>query len=142
MRQGMVAAFAAGMLFVAGAAEAADELFTTQMNGAAETPPNPSKGAGEVAATLDTATKTLTWKIQFSGLSGPATMAHFHGPAEPGVAGPVAVPIMGAMSSPLMGSAMLTDAQIADLEAGRWYVNVHTAQYPKGEIRGQLAKAH
>jgi hypothetical protein len=137
----MFAALAAGLLFAAGSAGAASELFTTRMNGAAETPPNPSQGTGQVAATLDTASKTLSWKVEFSGLSGPATMAHFHGPAAPGVAAPVAVPIMGDMTSPMVGSATLTDAQIADLEGGRWYVNVHTAQYPKGEIRGQLERA-
>ena len=40
--------------------------------------------------------------------------------------------------SPLQGSATLTDAQAADLMAGRWYVNIHTAANPNGEIRGQL----
>ena len=87
----------------------------------------------------DTASKKLTWKGNYSGLSGPATMAHFHGPAEPGKNAGVAVPITPS-TSPFENSANLTDAQAADLLAGRWYVNVHTAAHPGGEIRGQLVK--
>jgi hypothetical protein len=72
-------------------------------------------------------------------LSGAATAAHFHGPADPGKNAGVAVPITP-NTSPLEGSTTLTDAQAADLQAGRWYVNVHTAANPGGEIRGQLTK--
>src|SRR5262249_15281003 len=53
--------------------------------------PNDSKGTGTVTATYDTASKKLTWKGNYPGLSGPATMAHFHGPAEPGKNAGVAV---------------------------------------------------
>jgi hypothetical protein len=67
-------------------------------------------------------------------------MAHFHGPAEPGKNAGVAVPIPGT-ASPMNGSATLTDAQAADLMAGKWYVNVHTAENKGGEIRGQVLKA-
>jgi hypothetical protein len=141
MRHALLAAVAVGAFLSASSAFAADELFKAALNGASETPPNTSHGVGMATATLDKATKTLTWKVVYSGLTGPATMAHFHGPAGPGVAAPVAVPLTGPMASPLMGSATLTDAQIGDLEAGNWYVNVHTAQYPKGEIRGQVSQA-
>ena len=83
--------------------------------------------------------KKLTWKGSYTGLTGPATAAHFHGPAETGKNAGVAVPIAPA-TSPLEGSATLTDAQAADLMAGKWYVNVHTAANKGGEIRGQLTK--
>ena len=142
MRHVLFAAVAVGAVLSAGSAFAADEMFKAALNGASETPPNSSHGVGMATATLNPATKTLTWKVVYSDLTGPATMAHFHGPAGPGVAAPVAVPLSGPMQSPLMGSATLTDAQIGDLEAGNWYVNVHTAQFPKGEIRGQVTRSH
>ena len=68
-------------------------------------------------------------------------MAHFHGPAAPGVAAGVAVPLAAPLASPINGMATLTDGQIGDLRAGLWYINIHTAQNPGGEIRGQLLKA-
>ncbi|HEX4827183.1 MAG TPA: CHRD domain-containing protein [Xanthobacteraceae bacterium] len=113
--------------------------FKAELKASEAVPPNDSKGTGTVTATYDTASKKLSWKGNYSGLSGPATMAHFHGPAEPGKNAGVAVPITPS-TSPFENSANLTDAQAADLLAGRWYVNVHTAAHPGGEIRGQLAK--
>lgn len=138
----MFAALALGAALTATAALAETQMFTATLTGAAETPPNASAGTGTAAASLNTETKSFTWKVEYAGLSGPATMAHFHGPAAPGHAAGVAVAITGPMVSPLVGSATLTDAQIADLEAGKWYVNVHTAQIPGGEIRGQVLRAH
>ncbi|MBV9537373.1 MAG: CHRD domain-containing protein, partial [Acidisphaera sp.] len=91
-------------------------------------------------ATLDTSTKTLTWDSTYSGLTGPATMAHFHGPAAPGANAGIVVPWQNPVSSPVHQSKTLTDAQISDLEAGKWYANVHTAANPAGEIRGQMMK--
>lgn len=109
------------------------------LTGASEVPPNHSSGTGTVTATFDTSTKELSWKGEYSGLSGPATAAHFHGPAEPGKNAGVAVAIKPS-TSPFAGSAKLTDAQAADVLAGRWYVNVHTKANPGGEVRGQLTK--
>jgi CHRD domain len=108
------------------------------MNAANEVPPNSSKGSGTLAATYDTASKKLSWKGSYSDLSGPATAAHFHA-GEAGKNGGVAVPITPATSS-FEGSATLTDAQAADLLAGKWYVNVHTEANKGGEIRGQVTK--
>ena len=136
--RGYILAFAAVAALAAGAARAEVKHFTAKLDGAAETPATDSKGAGTAAVSLDTATKKLEWTVTYSGLSGPATMAHFHGPAPVGKAAGVAVPLMGDVSSPAKGSATLTDAQIHDLEAGMWYVNVHTAAHPGGEIRGQV----
>jgi hypothetical protein len=110
------------------------------LDGASEVPPNTSAGKGTADIDYDAATKKLTWKLTYSGLSGPATAAHFHGPSEAGKNAGVAVAIPGATSSPAEGSATLTDAQAADLVAGKYYVNVHTAANPGGEIRGQVTK--
>jgi hypothetical protein len=103
-----------------------------------EVPPNDSKGKGSVTATYDTASKKLSWKGSYSDLTGPATAAHFHA-GEAGKNGGVAIPIAPA-TSPLEGSATLTDQQATDLLAGKLYVNVHTAAHKAGEIRGQLVK--
>ena len=132
----LAAVFAVGFM---SAASAAMVQFTATMTGAQEVPPHQTSGSGDVLATLDTAKKTLYYTVQWSGLSGPATAAHFHGPAKPGANAGVLVPIDGKdPTSPQTGSATLTDPQIKDLMAGSWYVNVHTAANPGGEIRGQL----
>jgi hypothetical protein len=94
-----------------------------------------SSGKGTATASLDSNTKTLTWTVDYSGLSGPATAAHIHGPADPGANAGIVVPFSGNLASPIKGSATLTDAQIAQLEAGKWYVNIHTEANKPGEIR-------
>jgi hypothetical protein len=87
---------------------------------------------------LRSGSKKLSWKGSYSGLTGPATAAHFHS-GEPGKNGGVVVPI-SPNASPFEGSATLTDAQAAELLAGKWYVNVHTDANKGGEIRGQVTK--
>ena len=115
----------------------ASQNFRAALSSAAEVPSNASGGTGTLEASLDKGTSVLKWKVTYSGLTGPATAAHLHGPAMPGANAGVVVPFPSA-SSPAEGSATLTPAQIADLMAGKWYVNVHTAQNPGGEIRGQV----
>lgn len=115
-----------------------------QMHFKAALAPGPgvtSSGKGSATATLDTTTKMLTWDVDYSGLSGPATAAHIHGPADPGANAPIVVPFTGNLASPIKGSAALTDAQIQQLEAGKWYVNIHTEANKGGEIRGQLVRS-
>jgi Cu/Zn superoxide dismutase len=111
--------------------------FTATLSGAAEVPANTTSGSGSLEATLDKATNQLTWKMTYIGLTGAATGAHFHGPAMPGANAGVVVPFTSAVS-PVEGKATLTAPQVADLMAGKWYANVHTAANPGGEIRGQL----
>ena len=117
--------------------------FKTEMSAKDEVPPNDSRGNGQVTATYDSATKKLSWKGDYSGLTGPAIMAHFHGPGDPGKNAPVVIPIFtsaGAAKTPFEGSATLTDDQAKQLLSGEWYVNVHTEAHKPGEIRGQLKK--
>jgi hypothetical protein len=111
---------------------------TTQLRGANEVPPNASAGSGSVDAVLNKDTNLLRWKVNYAGLSGPATAAHFHGPASVGANAGVVLPWPGPVKSPMEGSATLTPAQAADLMAGRWYANIHTAANPAGELRGQM----
>src|SRR5246127_5434066 len=130
-------AFAAAVAF---AGPAFAEKFKATLDGKSEVPPNASAGTGTADIDYDPSTKKLSWKVTYSGLTGPATAAHFHGPADTSKNAGVAVAIPNAGSSPVEGSAILTDAQAADLEAGRYYVNIHTAANPGGEIRGQVTK--
>jgi hypothetical protein len=114
--------------------------YTADLKGATEVPPNDTKGTGAVDATYDTANKKFTYSITYSGITGPATAAHFHGPAAAGKNAPPVIPITGKLDSPIKGEKTLTAAQAKDLSSGMWYFNVHTAAHKDGEIRGQLMK--
>ena len=127
---------------IAGGTPAIAETVTykAKLDGKSEVPPNDSKGSGTVDAVYDTASMKLMWTVTFSGLTGPATAAHFHGPAKPAEnAGPV-ITLSVPLTSPTKGEETLTKAQADELADGLWYLNVHTAAHPKGEIRGQLIK--
>jgi hypothetical protein len=130
------AAFAVALGF-GGSAFAEETKFMAMLTGAEEVPPTDSAGTGTANITWNSDTKEISWSIEFSGLSGTATAAHFHGPADPGANAGVQVPITD-LESPSEGAATLTDAQATDLAAGKWYVNVHTEKFPDGEIRGQV----
>jgi len=134
-----VAAFACVAAFAfAAPSMAAMVNLKASLSGKNEVPPNSTAGTGEVTATYDTASKKLTWKGDYSGLTGTATAAHFHQGA-PGKNGGVVIPINPHGPS-FEGSATLTEAQERQMLAGDWYVNVHTAANKAGEIRGQLTK--
>ena len=128
------------LCLVSGAAQAETKTFKATLSGASEVPPTTSAGTGAATATLDTATGKLVWDVTYSGLTGPALAAHIHGPSDPGQNAGVAVPLK-VTPSPIKGSKVLTAAQMADLEAGKYYVNIHTAANKGGEIRGQLQPA-
>ena len=139
-RSGLAGFAAAALLVAAPAAFAETQTYKATLTSTAEVPPNASKGTGALTSTYDTATKKLTWTVTFSGLSGPATAAHFHGPAAAGANAGVVVPQKDGLTSPMKGEATLTDAQAADLLAGKWYFNIHTEANKGGEIRGQAMK--
>lgn len=128
----------AGFCALALPALAQTTKFQAQMSGAQEVPPKQSGGTGTATATLNG--NTLEYTVEYTGLSGPTTAAHFHAPAAPGANAPPVVPF-SPPTSPIKGTATLTDQQKADLIAGKWYVNVHTQQNPGGEIRGQMERA-
>lgn len=114
--------------------------FSAALDGAQEVPPVTTEATGTADITFDTETRQLDWTLEYSGLSGEATGAHFHGPAAEGENADVAVPIPD-IASGSAGSAILTEAQATDLMAEKYYVNVHTAAHAGGEIRGQVKKA-
>jgi hypothetical protein len=95
-----------------------------------------SAGTGSATMTLDTITNLFSWNVAWSGLVN-ETAAHFHGPANPGQNAGVQVGI-GVAANPAISSATISAAQEADLLAGLWYINIHTAAFAGGEIRGQV----
>jgi hypothetical protein len=106
-----------------------------------EVPPNDSPASGAAVVQYDPATRRLSWQISYTGLTAPLSAAHFHGPATTAGNAGVVVPIAGAGApSPMVGAADLSEPQAADLLAGRWYINLHTATHPGGELRGQVLK--
>lgn len=130
---------AVAMVGVAGCARPIQ--LTSQLSSTQEVPPTGSAGTGMFTGTYYPSTRALDYNLTYGGLTGPATAAHLHGPAMPGQNAGVVVPFTVTatpMPAPVSGSATLTDAQAADLMAGKWYANVHTMQNPNGEIRGQV----
>ena len=134
------ASLAVTALFAAAPAFAEMQNYAATLDAASEVPANDSKGTGALTATYDTASKKLTYSVTYKDLSGPATMAHFHGPADAKTNAPVVVPAKDVAASPIKGEMTLTDAQAADLTSGKWYFNIHTDKNKPGEIRGQVAK--
>ena len=121
--------------------EAASESFKVALAGAQQVPAVETSGTGSADLTYDPATRVLTWNLTYSGLSGPATMVHFHGPAAAGKNGPPVIWLSekgAAVSDPIKGQATLTPEQSQQMTAGEWYINVHTQANPGGEIRGQV----
>ena len=122
---------------LASAAFAEKMTFSADLKGASEVPPTPSAATGKADVSFDSGSAKLDWTITYSGLAGDATAAHFHGPASEGKnAGPMVT--IDKPASPSKGSATLTEDQAKALTGGQMYVNVHTAKFPDGEIRGQV----
>jgi hypothetical protein len=136
----IVVLFAAGAI---GAAYADNVVLKANLGPSSEVPPQTSHGHGALNATYDTSSKVLKWNATYDALSGPTTAAHFHGSAPVGQNAGVQISIpKNKLASPIDGSANLSDQQAADLMAGKWYFNIHTAKAPSGEIRGQILPAN
>jgi hypothetical protein len=121
--------------------QAAPVSFTVQLAGTQQVPPVATHGVGTADLSYDPSTRVLTWTVTYAGLSSAVTMAHFHGPAPAGKNAGVQIWISKEgtpVTSPIKGQATLTPSQAQQLMAGDWYINVHTADNPAGEIRGQV----
>jgi hypothetical protein len=112
--------------------------FVAAIDGASEVPPNPSAGQGSAVLTIDAA-GTASIRAPFGGLASAVLAAHIHN-APPGVNGPIVVPLTQ-VGSEFQATFVPTAGDLAQLRAGTWYVNIHTAAFPGGEIRGQLRPA-
>ncbi len=111
-------------------------IFQATLNGASETPPNASTATGTATLTYNKNTKIFTIVVYFNGVT--ATIAHIHKGAV-GVSGDPVFGFTAPITSPINYTSVALDAaQEADLNANLYYVNIHSAAYPGGEIRGQL----
>ena len=138
---GLLALGLAGCANMRAASSPKADTYHATLSGSQEVPANPSPGQGTADVQLNTGTNTVSWKVTYSGLTGPVVAAHIHGPAAPGQNAGVMVPFTGNLNAqPIQGQAQITPAQAAELAAGRLYVNLHTARSPGGEIRGQLQR--
>jgi len=131
-----------GLLATAGIwayAQAAAVTYKANLASNAEVPPVNSQGRGSAQVNADTATNQASWRVEYAGLSGPATGAHIHCGAPAGGNAGVAVNFGTPLASPITGSGAMTPAQMQQLQSGQCYVNIHTDANKGGEIRGQLA---
>src|SRR5215208_15775 len=154
------------VLVLFSAAKADQLVFTTTLTGSQEVPPTGSPGIGSALVTLDTVTNLLTVNVSFAGLGSPTVASHIHCCAGPGANAMVATTVPTFPGFPLgvtTGTYLMTfdltvastynpafitahggtvagaqAAFIAGLTSGLTYLNIHTSQFPGGEIRGQL----
>jgi hypothetical protein len=120
-------------------------LFDASLTGAQEVPPNASPGTGFGTVLLYPLMTQITVDLNWVGLTAPATAATIHGPAAPDTNAPV-IFTLSSVPAATSGTALeetfaITPAQVAYLEAGLFYFNVHTSNFPGGEIRGQILAA-
>jgi len=130
------------LTFASVPAHAASKNFIAVLNSGQETPPNTSGAFGVAFFTFDTKTGQLCYRVSYSRLEGGAEVAaHIHGPAVPGQMANVLIPI--AESGSPKNNCITPDAATLKtvkkaLPKGQLYFNVHSAQDPGGEIRGQI----
>ena len=104
-----------------------------------EVPPSGSLGIGSATISFDDATNDLSWNITWSGLTGPATAMHFHNaPAGVNDIPVINIGNISGLNSPSIGSTVISNFLATELFAERLYINIHTASFPGGEIRGQV----
>jgi hypothetical protein len=142
----MTAGLAAGALVVAGLASAGATTtykVSATLNAKQEIPKQVVKAPNATGSFSGTyvehgKTATLKWKLTYAKLTGAASAAHIH-LGKTGVSGNVIVPLCaGNCHSGMTGTAKISSKIVAQIEAGKTYVNVHTAKNPNGEIRGQV----
>lgn len=112
--------------------------YTADLTAKTEVPPTDSTATGTADVMVDTDANTVTWTVNVQDLTGEPTAAHIHGPASETENAP---PVVDMSEAIMEGSGDITAEQLAELEDGKYYVNIHTEKFPDGEIRGQLMKA-
>ena len=109
--------------------------YDVTLSGANEVPANASAATGRFVGNYVKSSRALSFTLTYSGFT--ATDWHIH-KGTPGLSGPIEIGLGAIVPSPLSLSITLTPAQETDLLAGNFYVNIHSAAFPGGEIRAQL----
>lgn len=115
--------------------------FTVYLSSAQQVPTNASTGQGKGCISINEATQTISYRIDFTGLSSAQTSAHIHDPAPVGTntGDTVSLGTVGGTSGVISGTAAVTPTIISHILSGQAYVDIHTVNFPDGEIRGQIA---
>jgi hypothetical protein len=114
-------------------------LFVANLDGGQEVPPTNSTATGTATLLLSPDETEGRVSLNFSGLTTSETVAHIHGPASLGVSAPALFPLPLGQVDDFQIS--LTASQVQDLKNGLFYINVHSMNFPNGEIRGQFVSA-
>lgn len=130
------AAFAAAAL--AALAPAQKVAMRATLDGAQEVPPNASPGVGTASVVVDLSANTLSLDLTFNGLGAAENNAHIHGPAPAGVSAGIKFGLPLGNKKVVVWNYAQSDE--ADILAGQMYVNIHSASFPGGEIRGQIVR--
>ena len=129
-------------LVIAASALATTFSYTATLSGVNEVPANISPGTGSASIVYDDVAATITVSVSFSGLTAPATAGHIHGPADTAHNAGVLFPFSGvpaAISGTIpTQSFAISSTQVGYLNTAQLYVNIHTSNFPGGEIRGQI----
>ena len=137
----ILAVLAVGLLSAGAVLAAKTTLTATLTGGSAETPPGDPDGSGTATITIDPVTRQVCWDITVTKIT-PVVASHIH-PGAAGVSGGVLVPLdvagfTGTSTGCVAAPAAADLAAILANPAG-FYVNIHTADFPAGAIRGQLS---
>ena len=119
-----------------------EAVYTARLSADQENPPNAVESSGVAEFLVDPTANRLRFVVHTAGMAMPPTGAHIHTGAA-GINGPVLIDLAeggSSLANDFLGTRPITAATVADLEAGRWYVNTHSAAIPAGEIRGQILR--
>jgi hypothetical protein len=132
--------FIAALAALALGAVASAQTFNITLDSAQEVPPNPSTGTGTGTVTLNVSTGALQVNGTYTGMTSTVMAAHLHGPGAPGVSAGIMVglAVTGGTSGTYFGGGTLTPTQVTNVMSGLTYLNIHTAMFSGGEIRGQV----
>jgi len=116
------------------------EIFTAYLTSAQEVPDTGTGATGYARIVVNESAGTIAFRVVFNNLSSNQTLSHIHAPAAIGANVGVAINFgaVGGTSGTILGSAAITPTQLSQLRAHLGYVNVHSVNFPNGEIRGQL----
>jgi len=120
----------------------AQQRFVAALRSAQEVPANPSTAMGTCMVTLNAAETTVSTACSYAGLGSALVAGHIHGISGVGVNAPIIIdlgPPTGATSGTFSaGPSAITPTQVAALRSNTLYINLHSSNFPGGEIRGQL----